>query len=334
MTIDANSEGFANLTAEVRGYIKTVLHRSGTRKPCAAVRARAGSLANDYAIEVMDIAGVACALLLTFETLSPSQIAEDVARARSLLKMPVILVAPVLSSTQRSHLIERGVAFIDPGYQLYVPELAIDLRERYRPPVRLHKGGLSPVAQCVLLYCQHHPRDEVTAAQLAQEIDYTQMSIGRALGELAARGIARLEQQGREKVLNFPKPPYQTILSCQELLNRPARGIHGVKFSRRQPDMIQAGEVALSALTGVRLDALPTFAIVSAGWKPWFDAKGIEDVNDIDDADALIETWRYDPAILSGGPYVDPLSLYAQFWADPNPRISGAAEALLKETLG
>jgi hypothetical protein len=48
-------------------------------------------------------------------------------------------------------------------------------------------------------------------------------------------------------------------------------------------------------------------------------------VNDIDAADALIETWRYDPHTLSRGETVDPLSLHAQFWDHADERVAQAA---------
>lgn len=336
MTSDAYREKIANLTAQTRGHIKRTLHVDVKQKPRAVaqrVLSDAG-LRDDYAVVVMEVAGTHCLFLLSIEAPTPARIAKDAALLARRLKMPVVLATSEMTSSARAQLISQGVPFVVPGKQIYLPFLGLDLRETFRSPVNVRRGALSPVAQVTLFVGACSPVDEITPSDLVGTTGYSAMSLGRAFDELATHGPVRVEKRGREKVLSFRDSPRETILSCKELLSRPARGIHGVKFRKRQPEMIQAGEVALSALTGVKLDALPTFAIVSAGWKPWFDENGIEDVNDIDEADALIEIWRYDPAILSDGPHVDPLSLYAQFWADPNPRLASAAEALLRELPG
>ena len=48
------------------------------------------------------------------------------------------------------------------------------------------------------------------------------------------------------------------------------------------------------------------------------------------EAESGVETWSYDPAGLSDGRLVDPLSLYAQFRDYSDERVSMAAEKLLE----
>ena len=47
-------------------------------------------------------------------------------------------------------------------------------------------------------------------------------------------------------------------------------------------------------------------------------------------ADGVVETWRYDPHVLSDSPVVDVLSLYAQFWDHRDERVAYAASELLE----
>ena len=76
---------------------------------------------------------------------------------------------------------------------------------------------------------------------------------------------------------------------------------------------------------------MPTFAIPADGWQRKFEDYGFDEVNQIELADALIETWYYDPAILAENGLVDPLSLYAQFWDHPDERLAAAAALLLEQ---
>lgn len=101
-----------------------------------------------------------------------------------------------LNSTPRAHLIGLGVAFAVPGNQLYVAQLAMDLREYFRTPERARGDRLSPVAQAVLFHHILTGRDQgLTPTALAEEMRYSAMSIGRAFDELAARNLARIENE-------------------------------------------------------------------------------------------------------------------------------------------
>ena len=56
-------------------------------------------------------------------------------------------------------------------------------------------------------------------------------------------------------------------------------------------------------------------------------AAGWADQREADyDSDGALATWRYDPRILARNQTVDPLSLFAQFWDDPDERLSMAVD--------
>ena len=77
-------------------------------------------------------------------------------------------------------------------------------------------------------------------------------------------------------------------------------------------------------------DNIDTFALTSNELRR-LRAEGIVDiVQEHYSADAIMETWRYNPLALSEGEIVDPLSLYAQFWDHDDARVSLAADQLLE----
>src|SRR5690606_13812044 len=82
----------------------------------------------------------------------PANIARHVALVRSAVDAIVVFAAPAASAYNRSRLIAHGVAFVVPGNQLYIPELAMDLREHFRSPRTRPTDALSPAAQAVLFH--------------------------------------------------------------------------------------------------------------------------------------------------------------------------------------
>lgn len=336
MTVDAKTEQASNLIALVMAHVETTLHLKPKRMARAVVNANLSEfgLAESYSAEVMEIGGRKCVVLIALQPPTPSRAAKDIALVERRMKTPVFVATPRMTSSARDQYVRLAAPFVVPGNQVYLPFLGIDLRETFRPPVNVRRGGVSPVAQVVLFTCAYGGFAQITPSGLANKTGYSVMSLVRACDELAAHGVGRVEKRGREKVLSFKHSPRETIEAARELLSKPYRGVYGVRFSKPKPRLLKAGEIALAAWTGVESQDLPTFAIPSPGWQEFFQANGIERSTDLEDADAIIETWRYDPAILARRGRVDPLSLYAQYWADPNPRLAQAAEALLQEIPG
>lgn len=320
------------LVATATRYVRAVLHRSASvealKRPSSAL-----GVGPDWLVAHASIGGQACVLAATTGPGTPDSIARDVNCIKRGLESLTIAVLPAITSADRSRLIQRGVPFIVAESQLYIPQLALDLRETFKAPVAVYKGGLTPATQVVFFHGALAGLAETTPTAIAMALDYTPMSAGRAIDELAAHGLGEVERVGREKVYRLGDPR-TAIIKSRELLQPPARGVYGVRFGKRRPKMLQAGETALSALTGTEIEALPTFAIPSLGREAFFKDHAIESHWELEDAHAIIETWRYDPWILTKGPEVDPLSLYAQFWKNPDPLLSEAATELLTRTLG
>lgn len=94
--------------------------------------------------------------------------------------------------------------------------------------------------------------------------------------------------------------------------------------------MLLAKETALDELTNLATRALPPFAIEANDWQRFVQDYGIEDFHYEYEAEAIIETWRYDPAVQDLGNTVYPPSLYARYRDDADERMAQAANALLE----
>jgi hypothetical protein len=277
------------------------------------------------------IAGQRCVFLVAGANhATPSDIAKHVTLVRPAVDAIIVFVAPSLTVHDRSRLIARGIAFVVPGNQLYIPELAMDLREYFRAPRSRRVDRLSPAAQAVLFHHVLHLNEYATTpSTIAGRLHYSAMSIGRAFDELVAFGLAKAERHGQEKRLRFNADRRATLEAARPLLRNPARSVKHIRNGHIMPKLKWAGESALAELTDLSRPQRDTYAIAASDWKAIAESFDLREVDETE-SNFVVETWSYDPAGLSDARVVDPLSLYAQFWDHPDERVSLAAESLLK----
>ncbi|MCY4607517.1 MAG: hypothetical protein OXD40_02815 [bacterium] len=256
-------------------------------------------------------------------------IAKHVALVRPAVDAIIVFVAPWLSAHNRSRLIGQGVPFVVPGKQLYIPDLSMDLRERFRTPKPRRAVGLSPAAQAVLFHRLLRLDETATTPSLvATQLHYSAMSISRAFDELVGAGLAHTERHGRERHIRFQAEGRQLFDTSHDLLRSPVRTEKFIRNIHAAPQLKHAGESALSELTNLSSPPLPAFAVAAIDWKTVAQTCELVETNR-DQASHIVETWSYDPAALSTARTVDPLSLYAQFHDHRDERVSMAAERLL-----
>lgn len=261
---------------------------------------------------------------------APADIAKHVSLVLAAVDSNVVFAAPSLSAHNRSRLIARGVAFAVPGNQLYIPELAMDLRENFLAPKPRGVERLSPAAQAVFFHYMLQ-RDEfaVTPSAIAGRLRYSSMSVGRAFNDLLAAGLATTERRGKERRIHFKMDRRELMETARPLLRSPVRSIKHIRDYRSVPNLKLAGESAVARLTDLAPPQTETFAVAAENWNEIAEAfKFVE--GDEFEKSFTVETWSYDPAGLSDSSMVDPLSLYAQFHDHRDERVSMAAQALLE----
>ena len=312
-------------------YLEDTLHDRIRVSPLHNVSNLPSFVSRMYRICDGRIARRRCVFLVTKDrSATPSNIAKHVGLVRSAVDAIVVFVTPALSPHNRARLIRHRVPFVVPGNQLYIPDLAIDLREHFRARRRRRVGILSPAAQAVLFHRLLRLDEAATTPSLiAIPLHYSAMSIGRAFDELVDTGLAQTERHGKERHLRFKAEGRPLFDAARDLLRSPVRAEKFIFHVRGFSALKRAGESALAELTDLSPPPLDTFAIAASDWKETADTCGLFET-DRDNADCIVETWAYDPAGLSGAHVVDRLSLYAQFRDHRDERVSMAAERLLE----
>jgi hypothetical protein len=318
--------------AELRRYLTETLHSDVAVSPYKETRALPAFLEHLYRFYDARLRDRSLLLLASVEQAPPSasEIAKHVRLVRSQTGRIVGFATSALSARDRSRLIKDGVAFVVPGNQLYMPELAMDLREHFRAARRFAATELSPAAQAALFYYLLKRHDQpTTPARIADELGYSAMTIGRAFDDLVAHELATSEKVGKHRYIHFSYEGRKLFEAAQGSLRTPVRAIRYVKGRDPGHELRVAGLSALAELSDLAAPRVKSYAIVANAWKGALRQKVI--VRDKDDADYIVETWSYDPRALSDGPTVDPLSLYVQFKDSPDERVALAAEAVLAE---
>jgi len=266
---------------------------------------------------------------------TPAEYAKHHEALRESLGEEVALVLPIMSAATRQRLVQFGVPFIVPGRQMFLPSLLIDLQERFPRFPRRSTGKLTAAAQVVLLrHLLRGPVERLPLRELAAAFGYSAMTLSNVRDELEAAGLCATVQEGRSTFLVFEESRHDLWEQALPRLRSPVKQQHWVRWGHAVPDWtLQSGLTALSAASMVADDDLPTFAAAEPLYRRQLEAGKLHGCDGPEDAQARVECWRYDPAVLSKGPAVDVLSLYLSLREMDDDRVAKALDVLMRSLL-
>lgn len=323
------------LLAATASYVETVL-----QAPLVISGLMGGSklpafLTQRYVLVEGEILGRPCILMLGVDIQddTPATIAKhrDLVR-RQAPERAVILVTERLSNHNRHRLIAQHVPFIVPGNQLFAPELAVDLREHFLSERDAPDDGLAPTAQLIVLAAlMDRIAPETTATELASQLHYSAMSMGRAITELEAFDLARTEAAGRYRHVLFTLPREALWERARPHLRSPVRKRRRVRRPPHDLDLPLAGETALAERTDLSAPRVETRAVAASAWKAIATRYDLDHPPRWDEAVIELETWTYDPLLLGDAGLVDVLSLWLSLPDGADDRVAAAKDALLRQ---
>lgn len=243
----------------------------------------------------------------------------------------IILVADRVSNHNRHRLISQRVPFIIPGNQLFVPELAMDLREHFRAERERPADSLTPTAQLVVVAALTGKIGEMTPSELASRFRYSVMSMSRTIGELEALQLVDVEPSGRFRRASFTLPREDLWERARPLLRSPVRKRRRVRRPPNDSDMPLAGESALAEWTDLSHPRLETRAIAASDWKSLATRYNLDRPLSWDEPEIELETWSYDPMLLGNDHLVDPISLWLSLPESADDRRGAARDDLLRQ---
>ena len=288
-------------------------------------------LRDSYKFLHTDILGYKYILMVDLKKVEtpPSTIKKHILQLQKKWNGDVIYIRAQVTAHNRSRLIKNKTPFIIPKNQLYLPMLAIDLREHFSVK-QTTVTKLSPATQLLVLYSIYKHQNlfdcNTTNTEWAQVLEYSKMTITRAFRELQniLSNTGDIETyQG--KILWEHVKPYLTT---------PVR--HRYYYDIKLPKsfkIILAGDSGLAHYTAL---AEPDHKTICMDIKQWREFKNRFNPIELDcpEPDTLeIEVWKYIPDKLARNGIADPLSIYLSSENNSDERITMALENILENQL-
>jgi DNA-binding MarR family transcriptional regulator len=283
-----------------------------------------------YRFALMDLEGQTLLLMVDDapDPDPPASIRKHAEQVRAKWSGPIVYVRDQVTAYNRKRLIEQRIPFIVPGNQMYLPELGLDLRERFRAALPT-KQKFSPATQAVLIFVLlNGSEDGATASALAPALGYTTMTLSRAFDELESAELATTEALGRERVLRLLARRKETWERAQPWLIDPVKSRH---FVAMLPDGLRAGQDALARSTMIAEPRLPVTAVGHKRWLAFAREHPEAVLPDREAAQSEVEVWKYEPRAHDRPGVVDPLSLYLSVKAGADERVEQALDLLMEQ---
>jgi hypothetical protein len=241
---------------------------------------------------------------------------------RQGLGQNVVLVMAKLPSYVRNRLVREGVPFIVPGAQMFLPMVMIDLRERFSKAASRIQDKLSPVSQLVVIYqILREPVAHIPLAQLGKRLAYSPQAVSFAQEELQNSNLCDVRRAGKMVFLEFRLGGKALWEKAEPLMASPVRRTQWVRWGQPRARAVVSGTTALSRLSMLAEDAVPTCGMRDRELVAAFEKGELLGCGGSDDADARMESWKYDPWVLAENGVADPCSLYLSLRRSGDERV-------------
>ena len=265
----------------------------------------------------------------------PAQFLKHLAQISGYKLADVCVIAESLPSYVRKRMIEKGISFVVPKVQMYLPGMGMELRRRSASKKRKKPDHLSPSTQVVLIYgLLGHIKAPVSPLELSKKLLYSTMTMSRAFDELEAMELGHVERIGRERLLTLTLEKRYIWKEALPRLKSPVRHQRRIaeRDMRRDDVFLAAGLTALAKQTMIADREIPEYAVSAATWKRLVK-EGVETIPVDEPGTCLLQVWRYDPKVLGVDGMVDPFSLFLSFQGETDERIEMALEDMLERYL-
>ena len=263
------------------------------------------------------------------ENLTIEQYRKQIEIIENAFKLPAVLIFEHLEPYQRKRLIEKQIAFIHTGKQMYIPRLFVDLRE-FREQNNNTSGKLIPAAQALLFF--HLLNDNLTGMNfkaVAEKTNYAQMTITRAAKNLFENRLCEIEGIKEKKII-FNDYKQMLWEKSKPFLQNPIKRKKYFEGNIDENLIYTAGYPALAFYTNLSGGNETCFAISTIDYNYLFKNKKLNLIDKYSGA-YILEVWKYPPALTANNNLVDPLSLYVIFKDDPDERVQMEIEILISK---
>ena len=254
---------------ELERYLHDALGVSVKTTPWSGVGQLPPVLRERYRFAKAELLGLRALLVIDAnpEEQSPATVRKHLDMLQSKQPAELIYVRARVTAYNRKRLIEQKVPFIVPGNQMYLPMLAIDLREHFRR-IREEAPTFSPSTQVVVLHAMLRDAGQVLIpSEMAPLLGYSAMTMTRAFDELETAKLAEVTVRGRERCLRFIGDRREIWEKAQPFLRNPVSKRLFIRRINGAEGATHAGLTALAHYSMLAPPAYTTYALSREEWK-------------------------------------------------------------------
>ncbi|MDO4293251.1 MAG: hypothetical protein Q4C65_08520 [Eubacteriales bacterium] len=239
--------------------------------------------------------------------------------------IPVVLILNKCTARQRKALLDNNIAFVVENRQIYLPFMGVLLQEMFSPE-HLTARLLLPSAQMLLFYYIYSSVQELPMSDISDKLQFSAMSISRAVKQLEDTGLLRTYRIGVNKIITSDFHGQELYQKAEEFLRSPVKKQGYLDRTSIGP-AYKAGLTALSEYTMLNPPRIDTFALEKMPDKTIQLEQSLTDAN----AQQCVQLWTYNPKILARNGCVDVLSLHQSLKDETDERIQSELEKLLEK---
>lgn len=258
---------------------------------------------------------------------------KHIAQVQKATDKVVVYVCQSLSVPERRSLIANHINFIQPGYQMFIPELAMDLRESVR--TRRNEGEVSnllPAAQAMVLGRLYEGWDSDTIFDsngIMNGFKYSRVTLAKVIDQLLKLGIVHPAQShGYKKYYSFGAPQAEVFKKSRHLMRSPVKRKVAIdKVLRTGNGVFLAGETALAKHTMLAGPVQPVFGMTKKHFDTMVEEHAFKVTDSVDEIRAWVEIWAY-RSLTEEKNIADEASLLLSLEYIPDERVQLALDEL------
>ena len=252
-------------------------------------------------------------------------IEKDIAQIKRLTDKNPVFVFNWLRLTQRENLIKNKISFVVPETQIFIPYPPIYLTEtETREKTATDKFKKS--TQVVFAYLLLNNVNNINAHKIAEKLGYSVTTSNRALNELVDKGLLIQNSNGTRKKYSIPNKRDYWELGKKYLFN-PVSGAYLLLKERvniGDNRLYKSGDTALSEYSD-DFDEDSNYEKHNNNYLKSIEFSMRSFVS--------LESFVYDPALLSKDDKIDLVSLYAQYLEKNDERLEMAFDKIFEESI-
>jgi DNA-binding MarR family transcriptional regulator len=245
---------------------------------------------------------------------------------------PTLIQFESMNNIRRRTLISRRENFVVPERQIYIPSLRMYLNEV--TGIRQFSGRerLSPSAQLLLLYhLQKTSLEGLPFKDMAEILSYSKKTISVVAEELQKLSVCEVESMNeRNKVLHFKEKGRELWDKVSPLMDSPVQKVWYTGKDMLPDNLPLSCDTALAHYTFM-VGSPQTSLAIDRKLFPEYQ-KEMRELLHPEEGDVRLEVWKYNPALLANGQYIDSLSLALCYKNTDDERIKKEITKLIDNT--